>query len=80
MITNEGGPIDVSTRANYFKRSRYKTDLDERVAILVNHGERPMSHVFLDIFVIKTTADQTLSIEDGHPRVHGSLCEEGMQV
>jgi hypothetical protein len=51
----------------------FEFNLNEGVFVLVNDGERPVLHVFLDFGVIETTTDKTLSIEDGVLGVHGSL-------
>jgi hypothetical protein len=53
-------------------------NLDERVFVLVNNGERPVLHIFLDLRIIETTTDKTLSIENGVLGVHGSLVLGGI--
>jgi hypothetical protein len=51
----------------------FEFNLDEGVLVLVNDGERPVLHIFLDLRIIETTTDKTLSIENGVLGVHGSL-------
>jgi hypothetical protein len=48
-------------------------NLNERVFILINNGERPVLHVSLDLGVIETATNKTLGIEDGVLGVHGGL-------
>ena len=51
----------------------FEFNLNEGVFVLFDNSEGPVLHVSLDIRIIETTTNQTLSIEDGVFGVHGSL-------
>lgn len=53
-------------------------NLHLRVAALVDDLERPRLNVLLDGRVVVSPSDQTLDIEDGVGRVHGSLVLGGL--
>jgi len=48
-------------------------DLDGGGSVLVDDLEGEVLDVLLDLGIVETAADKTLSVEDGRVRVHGSL-------
>jgi len=53
-------------------------NLNEWGSVLVDNGEWPVLHVLLDIWVIETSTNESLGVEDGVSGVHGGLVLGGI--